>query len=151
MSTQDKLVKVVDIKAPVSRVWQALTDHRQFGEWFRVDLNEPFAPGSRSTGLTLYPGYEGHEWLAVIETMEPETLFAFHWNHEDIEPGVPLAQQPTTRVEFRLEDTGSGTRLTITETGFAALPEHKRVEAIRLNTQGWDIQAKNISDYVDAH
>ena len=107
MSTQDKLVKVVDIKAPVSRVWQALTDYKQFGEWFRVNLNEPFKPGSRSTGLTSYPGYEGHEWLAVIETMEPETLFSFHWNHEDIEPGLPLAQQPTTRVEFKLEDMGA--------------------------------------------
>ncbi len=151
MNTQDKIVKVVEIKAPVSRVWQALTDYRQFGQWFCVDLNEPFAPGSRSTGLTTYPGYEGHEWLAKIETMEPEALFSFHWHHEDIEPGLPPAQQPTTRVEFRLEETGDGTRLTITESGFAALPETKRIEAIRLNTQGWDIQAKQISDYVLAH
>jgi len=151
MNTQDKIIKVVEIKAPVSRVWQALTDYRQFGQWFCVDLNEPFAPGSRSTGLTTYPGYEGHEWLARIETMEPETLFAFHWQHEDIEPGLPPAQQPTTRVEFKLEDSGDGTRLTITESGFAALPETKRIEAIRLNTQGWDIQARQISDYVLAH
>lgn len=151
MSTQDKIVKVVEIKAPVSRVWQALTDYRQFGQWFCVDLNEPFAPGSRSTGLTTYPGYEGHEWLAQIETMTPETLFSFRWHHDDIEPGLPPAQQPTTRVEFRLQATGDGTRLTITESGFAALPETKRIEAIRLNTQGWDIQAKQISDYVLAH
>lgn len=151
MSKQDTIVKIVEIKAPISRVWQALTDYRQFGEWFRVDLNEPFAPGSRSTGLTTYPGYEGHEWLAVIETMEPETLFSFHWNHEDIEPGQPLAQQPTTRVAFQLEDLGDATRLTITESGFAALPESKRIEAIRLNTQGWDIQAQHITDHVLAN
>jgi len=151
MNIQDKIIKVVEIKAPVSRVWQAITDYRQFGQWFCVDLNEPFAPGSRSTGLTTYPGYEGHEWLAQIETMEPETLFAFHWHHEDIEPGLPPAQQPTTRVEFKLEDISEGTRLTITESGFAALPATKRIEAIRLNTQGWDIQAKQISDYVLTH
>ncbi|MBC52672.1 MAG: vanillate O-demethylase oxidoreductase VanB [Gammaproteobacteria bacterium] len=151
MTVQDSIIKVVDIKAPVSRVWQALTDYRQFGQWFCVDLNEPFAPGSRSTGLTTYPGYEGHAWLAEIETMEPETLFAFHWNHEDAEQNLPLSQQPTTRVEFKLKQTPDGTRLTITESGFAALPETKRIEAIRLNTQGWDIQARHITDYVLAH
>lgn len=151
MSSQDTIVKIVEIKAPVSRVWQALTDHRQFGKWFCVDLNEPFVPGSRSTGLTTYPGYEGHEWLAQIETMEPETLFALHWHHEDIELSLPPAQQPTTRVEFRLEAINDGKRLTITESGFAALPETKRIEAIRLNTQGWDIQAQQITDYVLAN
>lgn len=151
MNSQDKIIKIVEIKAPISRVWQALTDYRQFGEWFCVDLNEPFAPGSRSTGVTTYPGYEGHQWLAEIETMEPETLFSFHWNHEDIKPDLPLAQQPTTRVEFGLEDLGHATRLTITESGFATLPDSKRVEAIRLNTQGWDIQAQQITDYVLAN
>ena len=85
------------------------------------------------------------------ETDSYLTLFSFHWHHEDIEPGLPPAQQPTTRVEFRLEEAGAGTRLTITESGFAALPETKRIEAIRLNTQGWDIQAKQISDYVLSH
>ncbi|HDZ07712.1 SRPBCC family protein [Pseudohongiella sp.] len=148
MDTQDSIVKVVDIQAPVSRVWQALTDYRQFGEWFCVDLNEPFSPGSRSTGLTTYPGYEGHPWLAEIESMEPQTLFSFRWNHEDAENSLPLEQQPTTKVEFRLEDLGEATRLTISETGFSALPESQRAEAIRLNTQGWDIQAQQITDYV---
>ncbi|HBN15919.1 MAG: vanillate O-demethylase oxidoreductase VanB [Gammaproteobacteria bacterium] len=148
MSRQDTLIKVVELQAPQSRVWQALTDYRQFGEWFRVDLNEPFAPGSRSTGLTTYPGYEGYEWLATIETMEPESLFSFHWHHDNVDAHLPLAQRPTTRVEFRLEPIDGGTRLTITESGFAALPDDSRDSIIRNNTQGWDIQAEHIKAYV---
>jgi uncharacterized protein YndB with AHSA1/START domain len=151
MNNNDQIIKVIDIKASVSRVWQALTDYQQFGEWFMVKLNEPFAPGSRSTGVTTYPGYEGHEWLATIELLEPETLFSYHWYHEAPNMDRPLAEQPTTRVEFRLEATASGTRLTITESGFSALPESMRANTIRSNTQGWDIQAQNIADYVAAH
>lgn len=150
MNNNDQIVKVVEINASVSRVWQALTDYQQFGEWFRVKLNEPFAPGSRSTGVTTYPGYEGHLWLATVETMEHESLFAFRWNHDNIEPDLPPEQHPTTRVEFRLEKSGSGTRLTITESGFESLPESKRGAIMRGNTEGWNIQANNIADYVTA-
>lgn len=148
MNNNNQIVKVVDINAPVSRVWQALTDHEQFGEWFRVKLDQPFAPGSHSTGVTTYPGYEGHQWFATIETMEYESVFAFTWNHDNVEPDLPPAQQPGTRVEFRLEKSGTGTRLTITETGFESLPESKRGAIMRGNTEGWNIQANNIADYV---
>lgn len=148
MKNNDQIVKVVDINAPVSRVWQALTDYQQFGEWFRVKLNEPFAPGSRSTGVTTYPGYEGHQWFATIETMEYESVFSFRWNHDNIEPGLSPEQQPTTRVEFKLEKSETGTRLTITESGFESLPESKRGAIMRGNTEGWNIQANNIADYV---
>lgn len=148
MNTNDQIVKTVEINAPIARVWQALTDYQQFGEWFRVKLNEPFSPGSRSTGVTTYPGYEGHKWFATIETMEHESLFSLRWNHDNIEAGLPPEQQPTTRVDFKLEKTETGTRLTITESGFAALPESKRGAIMRGNTEGWNIQSQNISDYV---
>lgn len=148
MNSNDQIVKAVNINAPISRVWQALTDYKQFGEWFRVKLNEPFAPGSRSTGVTTYPGYEGHQWFATIESMEPESLFSFRWNHDNIEAGLPPEQQPTTHVEFRLEQSASGTLLTITESGFESLPESKRGAIMRGNIEGWNIQAKNIADYV---
>lgn len=148
MGNNNQIVKVVEINAPISRVWQALTDYKQFGEWFRVKLNEPFAPGSRSTGITTYPGYEGYQWLATIDCMEHESLFSFRWNHDNIEPGLPPEQQPTTHVAFKLETTPDGTRLTITESGFDALPESKRGAIMRGNTEGWEIQSRHIVDYV---
>lgn len=151
MSHQGKIVKTVDINAPVSRVWQAISDYRQFGEWFRVKLNEPFTAGEKSTGVTTYPGYEGYKWLAVVETVEPERLLSFHWFHEGKDSGLPLSEEPSTRVEFCLEAIDGGTRLTITESGLAALPASRRDEIIRSNTQGWDIQARHISEYVTSH
>ncbi len=149
--TQDSIVKLVDIKAPVPRVWRAISDHRQFGEWFRVKLNEPFVAGEKSTGVTTYPGYEGYEWLAIVETVTPESLLAFHWYHEGEGSGLALSEEPTTRVEFHLQAIAGGTRLTITESGLSALPESRRQDIIRSNTQGWDIQADHIREFVAEH
>jgi uncharacterized protein YndB with AHSA1/START domain len=148
MTEQNSIQEIVDIAAPPGRVWKALTDHQQFGEWFMVDLNEPFTPGSRSTGLTTYPGYEGFEWLATIDAMEPERLFTFRWHHNDAVADAPLHEQPTTLVSFYLEEIDAGTRLTITESGFSSLPESCRAKTIASNTEGWKLQAQAIANYV---
>ena len=146
--TNDSITKTVDIPASPARVWDALTDFQKFGDWFKVALNEPFAPGSRSTGVTTYPGYEGYAWLATVEFMEPESLFSMHWHHDAVYPELPYDQQPTTRVEFRLQSTTDGTRLTIIESGFMALPEAYRTKQLISNTEGWNIQASNIRQFV---
>lgn len=144
----DRIVKTVELKAPVSRVWRALTDHNEFGQWFRVKLDGPFKPGAVSTGQMTYPGFEHYPWRAVVERMEPERLFSFRWHDFDEKSGVDVSKQPTTLVEFRLEPIAEGTRLTITESGFEALPDPRRLEVLRDNTKGWNIQADNIADYV---
>jgi uncharacterized protein YndB with AHSA1/START domain len=41
----DRVEKTIELRAPVSRVWRALTDHVEFGAWFRVRLDGPFVPG----------------------------------------------------------------------------------------------------------
>lgn len=146
----DRIVKQVELQAPVSRVWRALTDHEEFGQWFRVRLDGPFVPGAVSTGMMTYPGYEHCPWLATVERMEPETLFSFNWHDFDEAAGVDIADQPTMLVEFRLEPTSQGTLLTIIESGFEALPDPRRMEVLRGNTEGWNIQAENIAAYVTA-
>ena len=145
MDTDDRIEKVIELAAPVARVWRAITDHEEFGRWFRVALDGPFAPGEVSTGRMTYPGYEHLPWRAVVERMEHERLFSFRW-HDFDEKSV--ADQPMTRVEFRLEPVPGGTRLTITESGFASLPEPRRLEVFRSNAEGWEIQARNIAAHV---
>lgn len=145
----DRIVKTVELKAPLSRVWRALADHNEFGEWFRVRLDGPFEPGSVSTGQMTYPGYEHYPWRAIVERMEPELLLSFRWGDFDEQSGVDVADQATTLVEFRLEPVAEGTRLTITESGFEALPDHRRLQVLRDNTRGWDIQAENIAAHVE--
>lgn len=151
MPGDDRIEKVVDLAAPVSRVWEALTDYQRFGDWFNVKLDQPFEPGARSTGRMTEPGFEYMPWLATVERMEPQRLFSFRWHDYDEKSGKDVSQQPATLVEFHLEEIPAGTRLTIIESGFAAMDEPRRLEAMRSNTQGWDIQSGRIADYVSRH
>lgn len=148
----NSIEKRVDLKAPVSRVWRALTDHRQFGEWFRVKLDGPFVPGQVSRGQITHPGYEHIKWEATVQKMEHERLFSFTWPHprffEKAEAPQDYSMEPTTLVEFRLEKTAHGTLLVVTESGFDQLPVDRRLESFRRNDRGWTEQMKNIQNYV---
>jgi uncharacterized protein YndB with AHSA1/START domain len=144
----DRIEKRIELNAPVSRVWRALTDHREFGEWFRVKLDGPFVPGQTSRGHITYPGYEHLQWEAVVRKMEPERLFSFTWHPYAVNPKVDYSQETPTLVEFRLEKTTSGTLLLLTESGFDKIPSHRRLEALRSNDGGWTEQMKNIERYV---
>ena len=99
----DRIEKRIELKAPISRVWRALTDYREFGEWFRVKLEGPFQPGQVSRGHITYPGYEHLKWEAVVQAMEPERLFSFTWHPYAVDPKIDYSQETPTLVEFRLE------------------------------------------------
>jgi uncharacterized protein YndB with AHSA1/START domain len=145
----DRIEKTVELKAPVSRVWRALTDHEEFGTWFRVRLDGPFVPGQVSRGNVTYPGYEHLRWEAVVQKMEPERLFSFTWHPYAIDPNVDYSGEPSTLVEFTLEKTATGTRLRIVESGFDKLPPGRRDEAFRMNDRGWSTQTENIARHVE--
>lgn len=149
-TNDDKIEKVIELNAPVARVWRALTNADEFGEWFQVNLDGPFEPGRTSTGKMTFPGYEHYPWVATVEKMEHESLFSFRWHDFDEKSGVDVLQQATMLVEFRLEAIAGGTRLSITESGFSSIPEPRRFEVLRENTEGWNIQARNILDYVSS-
>jgi len=144
--------KRIEIKALISRVWQAITDHRQFGEWFLVKLDGPFIPGQVSRGHITYPGYEHVVWEGTVQKMEPEHLFSFTWPHPESfdkdNYSADYSGDPSTLVEFKLEKTETGTLLTVTESGFENLPDGLREEAFRRNDGGWAQQMKNIEAYV---
>ena len=144
----NRIEKRIELKAPVSRVWRALTDYREFGEWFRVKLNGPFVAGQVSRGQVTYPGYEHVQWEAVVQKMEPERLFSFTWNPYSVDPKIDYSKETPTLVEFRLEKTTSGTLLLLTESGFDKIPGDRGLEAFRRNDGGWTEQMKNIESYV---
>jgi uncharacterized protein YndB with AHSA1/START domain len=146
----DRIEKSVELAAPVERVWRALTDHEEFGAWFRVKIDAPFAAGEVSTGHITHAGYEHVRWEATVERIEEPRLFAYRWHPFAIDPDTDYSDEPTTLVEFRLEPTGSGTRLTVTESGFEALPEARRAAALRSNEGGWTAQMRNIAAHVES-
>jgi len=144
----NSIEKHIELKAPLSRVWRAITDHREFGEWFRVDLEGPFVPGKVVRGRITHPGYEHLTWEATVKEMQPEKLFSFTWHPYAVDPNVDYSSEPPTLVEFRLEPIATGILLVITESGFDNIPAHRRNEALRMNDEGWTQQLKNIESHV---
>ena len=144
----DRIEKRIELAAPISRVWRALTDYREFGQWFGVKLEGPFRVGQVSRGHITHPGYENLKWEAVVQNMELERLFSFTWHPYAIDAKIDYSEETPTLVEFRLEGTASGTLLLVTESGFDKVPSHRRFDAFRMNDGGWAQQLKNIEKHV---
>jgi len=146
----DRIEKTVFLRAPRSRVWRAIATPEEFGTWFGVKLEGAFAPGARVTGRIRVKGYENLPMEITIERVDPERLFSYRWHPYAIDPKVDYSGEPTTLVEFRLEEVAGGTQLTVTESGFDRIPEARRAEAFRMNDNGWASQLKNIERHVAA-
>jgi uncharacterized protein YndB with AHSA1/START domain len=147
-SGTDRIEKRVELRAPRSRVWRAIATAKEFGEWFRMKLEGEFAEGQTIRGRITHPGYEHMTLDMMVERIEPERYFSYRWHPYAIDPAVDYTAEPTTLVEFRLEDTEGGTALTIVESGFDRLPPARRDEAYRMDDQGWTGQIKNIERHV---
>jgi uncharacterized protein YndB with AHSA1/START domain len=147
--TTDAIKKEIVIKEPVSRVWKALTDPQEFGNWFKVDLSgATFEPGKPAHGKMTYPGYEGMPFEIVVDLIKPPDLFSFRWHPYTPDAGQDYDDEPMTLIQFRLEEVPDGTRLTVTESGFDNIPLARREEAFRSNSEGWEVQLGNIQAYV---
>jgi uncharacterized protein YndB with AHSA1/START domain len=148
-SSTDRIEKQILLRAPRSRVWRALTDFEEFGAWFRVKLESPFAVGRSTKGKITYPGYEHLTMEVMVERMDAERLFAFRWHPYAVDPNTDYSKEPTTLVEFKLEEASGGTKLTVSESGFDEIPAERRDEAFRMNSDGWAEQTLNIKRHVD--
>jgi len=150
MTSPDRIEKSIVLRAARARVWRALTDAQEFGTWFRVKLEGPFSEGATVRGRITHPGYEHLTMEMQVERIEPERLFSYRWHPYAISPAVDYSAEPTTLVEFRLDDVPGGTRLTVVESGFERLPSGRRAEAFRMNEGGWAEQMGNIERHVAA-
>ena len=145
---QDTIEKTMDLKAPLARVWRALTDSQEFGKWFGVRIDGPFEVGQVSRGNMTIPGYEHLVWDAVIEKIEPQSLLVYRWHPYAVDAQRDYSGEERTVVEFHLEEIAEGTRLRVVESGFSRLSEDRRAEAFRANEGGWAAQMQNIAQYV---
>ena len=146
--SENRIEKRIELKAPVSRVWKALTDYEEFGKWFGCKLEGPFVVGKTVHGKLTYPGFEHLQWAVDVKQMEPERLFSFSWHPGAVDPAVDYSKEAQTLVEFRLEGVPDGTVLTVTESGFEKIPANRRLEAFRMDEEGWIEQMENIAKYV---
>jgi len=144
----DRIEKQVLLRAPRSRVWQALTETREFSQWFGVTLTGTFAPGARLRGQITHPGYEHLTLELTVERVEPERLFSWRWHPNAIDPAADYSAEPTTLVVFELEEVDGGTLLTVVESGFDRLPAARREQAYSGNDGGWTMQMEFIARHV---
>jgi uncharacterized protein YndB with AHSA1/START domain len=149
MTSTDRIQKSTTIRAPRSRVWLSLTDAKEFGAWFGADFNGPFAVGARVQGKILHKGYEHMPLEITVEKMEPEKLFSFRWHPYPMDPAYDYSKEPTTLIEFTLEEVAEGTVLTVTESGFDRIPLARRAKAFEMNDKGWAGQLKAIDAYLN--
>jgi uncharacterized protein YndB with AHSA1/START domain len=166
----DRIEKTVTLRAPVSRVWKAIADAKEFGSWFGVRLEGDFVAGKSMKGiwgqgfdeaaivemqkrLGLRPSKiktpDADAVFCYVERVEPERYFSFRWIPYGIDAEIDPTNEPTTLVEFRLEPAPEGTLLTIVESGFDSVPEKRRERAFRMNTGGWAAQADNLRKHVE--
>lgn len=144
----DRIEKEIVLRAPRSRVWHALADAEQFGAWFGMKFEGAFAPGARVRGQMTTPGHEHVTLEFAIERMDPESRMSYRWHPYAVQPGVDYSSEPTTLVEFQLEEVAGGTALRVVESGFDRIPLARRAEALRMNDAGWAEELENIARHV---
>lgn len=155
----DSIEKQILLRAPLTRVWRALTDSKEFGTWFGMHFDAPFEPGATLTAIIRPSNYgaeaaeiqkkhEGLTFQVTIDRIEPMRLFSYRWHPNAIDPAIDYSAEPTTLVTFALEEQPDGVLLTLTESGFDSLPESRRAQALASNTQGWSLVVGLLEAYL---
>jgi uncharacterized protein YndB with AHSA1/START domain len=155
----DRIEKKVLLRVPRARVWKALTDAKEFGEWFGVKFEGAFVAGAAVRGVIvptrvdaevarLQEPYAGKTFDITVDRIEPQNLFSFRWHPYAIEPGVDYSKEPTTLVVFTLDEKPDGVLLTVTESGFDKIPLDRRAQAFAANEGGWAMQMTLIEKHL---
>lgn len=150
--------KTTLLRAPLSRVWAAISDSARFGAWFGAEFDGPFVAGTTVTArirpttvdaevARLQAPHAGLPFEVQVERVEAPTTLAFRWApHGTGAPDHP--GDPTTLVTFTLSAEGDDTRLTIVESGFEQVPLERRAQAFTANDGGWEHQTRLIGLYL---
>jgi uncharacterized protein YndB with AHSA1/START domain len=158
-NSTDRIEKTILLHAPHGRVWRAISDAKQFGSWFGVEFDGPFVAGARLTGRIVptqvdaevakaQEPYAGKTFECSIERIEPMRIFSFRWHPYAVDADVDYSSEPTTLVEFELDESAGGTKLTITESGFDRIPLERRAKAFASNQDGWAAQTNLLEKYL---
>lgn len=142
MPFPDRIERIVELAHPPSVVWAALTTAEGLAAWFGNQAGIDLRPG----GTAWMKWTDGAAADMRVERVEEPTVFGFTWHIY----GLPEDDPRRTYVEFTLEPTDTGTRLTVVESGFAQLPEDSHRKAYDGNSQGWMSELGELAAYLDA-
>jgi len=142
MGFPDRIERTVQLAHPPAKVWAALTTAEGLAAWFGDQAAIDLRPGGQAR--MTWSG--GHTTRIRVERVEEPAVFGFTWQIS----GLPEDDPRRTYVEFTLEPAGEGTRLTVTESGFAQLPGEAFRQAYDGNTEGWAKELGELAAYLDA-
>ena len=156
----DRIEKRVELRASLDRVWRAVSDAEEFGRWFGVRFDGPFVAGSSVTAAIAptivdddvakrQEPHAGVKSTWQIVAVEPKRRFAYRWHPFAVDPDTDYDREPTTLVEFTLSEIPDGVLLTITESGFDAIPEARRSASFEANAEGWAAQTDLVRRYLE--
>jgi uncharacterized protein YndB with AHSA1/START domain len=133
---QDTIERTILIAAPIERVWEIVTTPEHMGRWFGD-------AGAERTGdlIKMRWADHGEAELRVVRSEAP-TDFAYRWD-------ANVAGIGDTLVEFTLATEGDRTRVTVVESGWAALRTSVE-EQSRLrdgNVRGWTHELGDLERY----
>jgi len=146
--TPDSISREIAIAAPVERVWSVLTSSEHIGNWF--GQGTPTAIDLRPGGVMVLDHGEYGTFLTRIETVEEPYRFAYRW--ASAHPGELATDDNSTLVEFTLTRNGSGTTLSVVETGFASLaipPEREPTAGYDSHRAGWAEVVVTLAKYAE--
>lgn len=140
MTGADRIVVNAEIAAPRDAVWRALTEEARITEWWGSYVSLDARPGGRLTERWTDDG--GREVVTsgeVVRLAAPQML-ELTWADDDWDG--------STRVLFQLTQAADATRLTLTHSGWEALPSSSRERLIHEHASGWSRHMANLEDYV---
>ncbi|HEY2125869.1 MAG TPA: SRPBCC domain-containing protein [Streptosporangiaceae bacterium] len=146
--TPEAIEKDIFIEAPAETVYRVLTEPAQIAQWFSDAAELDPRPGG--DGLLTFEDRATSQRAVVrlrVEAADPPHRFAFRWDYPE---GAQPDESNAPLVEFTLTAESSGTRLRVTESGFAALrrPEADKAGYHETHSKGWDIHLASLRDYV---
>lgn len=152
MTTTAELTRIdrtIEIKAPPERVWRALTNAKELSTWFQVTVEGDIAPGNEVWMTSECQGNVGRFRVRIVE-MTPPTRFVWQWHPGAVDPNIDYSKEPRTTVTFTLEPSGSGTRVSLAETGFNQISLARRAKVFGDNNQGWTEVLVWLSNYAES-
>lgn len=142
MKSRHRIERQIELKAPIEKVWSAITKAEELRKWFGDVAELELREGGR--GQVGWSEFGSISEL-VVESVEPPSHFAFSWSAV---ANAPFDGSLATRVDIYLEDLGETTRLKVEESGFDELPESIGRSVFEENRSGWGHELEDLEAYL---
>lgn len=132
------------INASRTRAWRAVTEPEHLNQWYATYYHWEIPALQVGTTVRFYNKDDNADHqIARIEVVDPPRKFTLRWEPDPRYPAMTLI---TT---FMLEEENGGTRVTISESGYEALPDDVRQTWFDATAGGYTMSMENLKAYLE--